>query len=159
MIMILLISIKKHGPAPNRTNFLKELFLLRLLKTGLDRLCEFIISKGSGSYVNKKDLKRAYRQFPIHPKDYKYLGFMHVFKIYLMNSAYNHLPKKTVILLRGWFALGFWWIPRECFWSSGGSLIRSQNRVIAVDRVWLMVVGRGSWVVVTSRGSWVWVWV
>ena len=26
------ISIRKHGPAPNRTNFPKELFLLRLFK-------------------------------------------------------------------------------------------------------------------------------
>ena len=33
------------------------------------------IDKGQGCYVYKKDLKRAYRQFPIDPKDYKFLGF------------------------------------------------------------------------------------
>ena len=57
-----------------KTHYLDNAFQLRL--PGIDRLREFIISKGSGCYVYKKDLKRAYRQFPIDPKDYKYLGFM-----------------------------------------------------------------------------------
>ena len=49
------------------THYLDNAFQLRL--PSRDRLREFIISKGS-------DLKRVYRQFPIDPKDYKYLGFM-----------------------------------------------------------------------------------
>ena len=57
-----------------KTHYLDNEFQLRL--PGIDRLCEFSISKGSGCYVYKKDLKRAYRQCPIDPKDYKYLGFM-----------------------------------------------------------------------------------
>jgi len=57
-----------------KTHFLDNAFRLRL--PGIDRLREFIISKGSACYVYKKDLKRAYRQFPIDPKDYKYIGFM-----------------------------------------------------------------------------------
>ena len=56
-----------------KTLYLENAFQLRL--PGIDRLREFIISKGSGCYIYKKDLKRAYRQFPIDPKDYKYLGF------------------------------------------------------------------------------------
>ena len=56
-----------------KTHYLDNEFQLCL--PGIDRLCEFIISKGSGCYVYKKDLKRAYRQFPIDPKDHKYLGF------------------------------------------------------------------------------------
>ena len=56
-----------------KSHYLDNAFQLRL--PGIDRLHEFIISKGSGCYVYKKDLKHAYRQFPIDPKDYKYLGF------------------------------------------------------------------------------------
>jgi len=56
-----------------KTHYLDNEFQLRL--PGIDRLREFIVNKGSGCYVYKKDLKRAYRQFPIDPKDYKYLGF------------------------------------------------------------------------------------
>ena len=57
-----------------KTHYLDNAFQLRL--PGIDRLRELIISKGSGCYFYKKDLKRAYRQFPIDPKDYEYLGFM-----------------------------------------------------------------------------------
>ena len=48
-------------------------FKLRL--PGIDRLCELILAKGRGCCVYKKDLQRAYRQFPIDPKDYYLLGF------------------------------------------------------------------------------------
>lgn len=47
----------------------------KLFLPGIDRLREFIINKGQGCFVYKKDLKRAYRQLPVDPKDYKYLGF------------------------------------------------------------------------------------
>ena len=49
-----------------KTHYLDNAFQLRL--PGIDRLREFIISKGSGCYVYKKDLKRTYQQFPIDPK-------------------------------------------------------------------------------------------
>ena len=52
--------------SPNYIGTLDNAFQLRL--PGIDRLREFIISKGSGCYVYKKDLKRTYRQFPIDPK-------------------------------------------------------------------------------------------
>lgn len=58
----------------SKTHYLDNEFQLCL--PGIDRLCKFIIRKDLGCYVYKKDLRRAYRQFPIHPKDYKYLGFM-----------------------------------------------------------------------------------
>lgn len=47
----------------------------KLYLPGIDRLREFIINKGQGCFVFKKDLQRAYRQLPVDPKDYKYLGF------------------------------------------------------------------------------------
>ena len=55
------------------TTYLDSPFKLRL--PGIDRLCEFILSKGRGCYLYKKDLQRAYRQLPIDPKDYHLLGF------------------------------------------------------------------------------------
>ena len=48
-------------------------FKLRL--PGIDRLCELILAKGQGCCVYRKDLQRAYRQFPIDPKDHYLLGF------------------------------------------------------------------------------------
>ena len=55
------------------THYLDSEFQLRL--PGIDRLREFIISKGSGCHFYKKDQKRSYRQFPIDRNDCKYLGF------------------------------------------------------------------------------------
>lgn len=57
----------------SKTHYLDTVFQLRL--PGIDRLRDFIIEKGPGCFVFKKDLKRAYRQFPIVLKDYKFLGF------------------------------------------------------------------------------------
>ena len=43
--------------------YLDSPFKLRLL--GINRLCKLILAKGRGCCVYKKDLQRAYRQFPI----------------------------------------------------------------------------------------------
>ena len=53
--------------------YLNEQYKLRL--PGIDRLCSFILSHGQGCLIYKKDLKRAYRQLPIDPRDYHLLGF------------------------------------------------------------------------------------
>ena len=34
-----------------------------------------IIAKGPGCYLYEKDLKRTYRQIPVDPKDYRFLGY------------------------------------------------------------------------------------
>lgn len=47
----------------------------RLRLPGIDRLCSFILHHGPGCLIYKKDLQRAYRQFPVDPKDYNLLGF------------------------------------------------------------------------------------
>ena len=54
-----------------RDQYLSQPFHLHL--PGVDRLVEFILSKGPGCLVFKKDLKRAYRQIPVHPNDYHLL--------------------------------------------------------------------------------------
>jgi len=53
--------------------YLDSPFKLQL--PGIKRLCELILAKGRGCCVYKKDLQRAYCQFPIDPKDYYLLGF------------------------------------------------------------------------------------
>lgn len=42
---------------------------------GLDKLVEFINSKGVGCLVFKKDLTHAYQKIPVDPQDYPLLGF------------------------------------------------------------------------------------
>ena len=53
-------------------SFLNEPYKLRL--PGLDRLVSFVNQLGSGCHVFKKDLKRVYRQIPVDPADYHFLG-------------------------------------------------------------------------------------
>ena len=60
--------------------YLGDQFKLRL--PGIDRLVEFIRTKGRNCLVFKKDLRRAYRQFPVDPKDYSLLGFFNQEKFY-----------------------------------------------------------------------------
>ena len=36
---------------------------------------DLILAKGAGCYLYKKDLIRAYRQSPVDPKDYPFLGY------------------------------------------------------------------------------------
>ena len=55
------------------SSYLNKPYKLRL--PGIDRLCQFILHHGCGCLLYKKDLRRAYRQLPIDPKDYHLLGF------------------------------------------------------------------------------------
>lgn len=56
----------------SRDHYLDQFYKLRL--PGINRLVEFINSKGRGCHVFKKDLRRAYRQIPLDPADYPLLG-------------------------------------------------------------------------------------
>jgi len=42
----------------------------------VDTIAELIQTTGSGCLIYKRDLKKAYRQFPIDPRDYPLLGFL-----------------------------------------------------------------------------------
>lgn len=56
----------------------KDSFLDKPFHLSLPRSADFadlIVAKGPGCYLYKKDLKRAYRQIPVDPKDYIYLGY------------------------------------------------------------------------------------
>lgn len=71
---------RPHSPPPPqsvndgiaRDEYLSRPF--RLLLPSVDRLVEFVNSKGPGCLVFKKHLKRAYRQIPVDPNDYHLLG-------------------------------------------------------------------------------------
>lgn len=56
-----------------KDSYLNEPFRLRL--PGIDRLVEFVNEEGRGCHVFKKDLSCAYRQIPVDPGDYHFLGF------------------------------------------------------------------------------------
>lgn len=66
-----------HGHSVNNGvasgSYMDKPYRLRL--PGIDRLCSFILHHGPGCLIYKKDLQRAYRQFPVDPKDYNLLGF------------------------------------------------------------------------------------
>ena len=47
---------------------------LHLCLQGVNKLVEFINSKGPGCLVFNKDLTCAYRQIPVDPDDYHFLG-------------------------------------------------------------------------------------
>ena len=47
----------------------------KLRLTGIDRLVSFILKKGRGCELFKRDLRRRYRQIPADPKNIPLLGF------------------------------------------------------------------------------------
>ena len=42
----------------------------------VDTLCDIVINKGRGCHLFKRDLKKAYKQIPICPGDYRKVGYM-----------------------------------------------------------------------------------
>ena len=56
-----------------KDSFLDEPFHLSLPRSA--DFADLIIAKGPGCFLFKKDLKRAYRQIPVDPKDYIFLGY------------------------------------------------------------------------------------
>lgn len=65
--MIMVISIRKHGPAPNRKYFPKELFLLRLFK---DRP-----ALGSSKKTKPKNKQMPICLLFLKPAEFPYLDY------------------------------------------------------------------------------------
>lgn len=89
-------SSVNHGIPPD--TYLGDQFKLRL--PGIDRLVEFILAKGRNCLVFKKDLRRAYRQFPVDPKDYSLLGFCYQGKFYFDTRCPFGLRSSAMICQR-----------------------------------------------------------
>ena len=73
-----------HGASVNdgisKTTYLGDLINLRY--ASVERVCQMVMRVGKGAHIYKRDLRQAYRQIPVDPRDYRYLGF------YWRNSFY-----------------------------------------------------------------------
>ena len=49
--------------------------LIDLHYASVEEICRMVIEMGSGSVIYKRDLRHAYRQIPVDPRDYRYLGY------------------------------------------------------------------------------------
>lgn len=74
------VIVDLSWPIDNSVNdgILSEFYLgcpISVIYPNIDSIANMILSKGSGCYIYKRDLKRAYRQFPVDPRDYHLLGY------------------------------------------------------------------------------------
>ena len=56
----------------------KEYYLekkIELHYASIEDVCEMVLSLGSGALIFRRDLRQAYRQFPVDPSDYYLLGY------------------------------------------------------------------------------------
>ena len=70
------LSFPEYGSVNSgipKDSYLSEDFKLRL--PCVDRLVSFIPSKGHGCKIFKRDLRRAFRQIAVDPRDIPLLGF------------------------------------------------------------------------------------
>ena len=49
--------------------------LVDLHYASVEEVCQMVMMVGKGALIYKRDLRRAYRQIPVDPKDYRYLGY------------------------------------------------------------------------------------
>ena len=57
----------------SKDTYLNENFDLHY--TSVEEVCQMVLKIGRGAVIYKRDLKHAYRQIPVDPKDYRYLGY------------------------------------------------------------------------------------
>ena len=66
-----------HGASVNdgisKTKYLGE--LINLHYASVEQVCQMVMRVGKGAHIYKRDLRQAYRQIPVDPRDYRYLGF------------------------------------------------------------------------------------
>ena len=58
----------------------KEFYLgesIDLCYASVEEICHMVMEIGPGAVIYKRDLRHAYRQIPVDPADYKYLGLTH----------------------------------------------------------------------------------
>jgi hypothetical protein len=66
-----------HGASVNdgisKTTYLGE--LINLHYASVEQVCQMVLRFGKGAHIYKRDLRHAYRQIPVDPRDYCYLGY------------------------------------------------------------------------------------
>ena len=58
----------------SKDTYLNEPIDLRY--TSVEEVCNMVLAIGRGAVLYKRDLRRAYRQIPVDPRDYCYLGYI-----------------------------------------------------------------------------------
>ena len=56
----------------------KETYLGRVINlhyASVEQVCRMVLKVGLGAHIYKRDLRHAYRQIPVDPHDYQYLGY------------------------------------------------------------------------------------
>ena len=43
--------------------------------SSVEDVCKLVLGVGKGAVIYKRDLRPAYRQIPVDPRDYRYLGY------------------------------------------------------------------------------------
>ena len=66
-----------HGASVNdgisKSTYLGE--LINLHYASMEHVCRMVMQVGKGAHIYKRDLRHAYRQIPVDPRDYRYLGY------------------------------------------------------------------------------------
>ena len=66
-----------HGASVNsgisKDTYLNEFIALHY--TSVEEVCRLVLEVGRGATIYKRDLRHAYRQIPVDPRDYCYLGY------------------------------------------------------------------------------------
>ena len=57
----------------SKDTYLNE--LCELHYTSVEEICQMVLCVGPGAVIYKRDLRHAYRQFHVDPRDYQYLGY------------------------------------------------------------------------------------
>ena len=66
-----------HGASIN-DGISKDMYLGELINlhyASVEQVCEMAMAIGKGAHIYKRDLRHAYRQISVDPRDYKYLGY------------------------------------------------------------------------------------
>ena len=66
-----------HGSSVN-DGISKNIYLGELVNlhyASVEQVCQMVIRVGKGAHIYKRDLRHAYRQIPVDPRDYRYLGY------------------------------------------------------------------------------------
>ena len=66
-----------HGASVNdgisKNVYLGE--LINLHYASVEQVCQMVMTAGRGAHIYKRDLRQAYRQIPVDPRDYRFLGY------------------------------------------------------------------------------------
>ena len=66
-----------HGASVN-DGISKNIYLGELINlhyASVEQVCQMVMRVGKGAHIYKRDLRHAYRQIPVDPRDFRYLGY------------------------------------------------------------------------------------